>query len=294
MQSIKLRSNVLVAACAVALLLGAHPALAEGGVDSEACRAALEAEAGSPAECRDTDGIECTVPERDESGFCTEVDACIQTCRPADYWAAHSGNESGGLNLGQQVLDAAGPFVICAQMIKTSEVGTLSSFLEALCVRTEGYEERELFRQLVATAMNCAISEGGRCDQILPRFIDVTFDACNSLCAGEPVEGGPSVAECTHQLACFNEGGRLIDGQCALGTCARNAGALCGSDYGDCPNAGGRSQDCVPFVDGCAVTPLCSEDAEVKAPICPAVETISSAAACRAARNNDCTLNGCN
>lgn len=304
--------NTCIALCAIALILGARPVFAapagnasdqaaEHAPDS-ACRNGPQNDpAQGPIDCPDDDGVACTVPTRDASGECTEVDECVETCRPAAWWSTRSGTEgqrvktgngvihaNAAANLGQSVIDGAGPFVICGHMIRKSDVGNLSSALEALCVRKEGFEERELFRQLVATAMNCGISEGGRCDQILERFVDVSFSDCNKLCAGEPVENGPSAEQCSQQLACFNEGGRMFDDRCALGTCTQDSETLCGSDYGDC-----QAGDCDAFADSCTGSMVCSTALDAPAKICPAAEPETSAGTCLAARNNDCTLNGC-
>lgn len=273
----------------LAAVLGASAAAYGQDAEQAPCVDTEESACQTLAECPDADGVACTVAMRDDTGACVEVDACTETCRPATYWASHAGVENGGENLVQQAIDAAGPFVVCGHMLRTTEAGSLASALEALCVRIDGLEERQLFRQLVTTNLNCAISEGGRCDQILERFIDVSFSDCNNLCAGEPVKGGPSAQECTRQLSCFNDGGRVFDGQCATGTCGKDSLQLCGADHGNC--AGGK--DCVRFDDTCAYSPVCSADLEAMAGICPANEKDSSADICQVARNNACTLDDC-
>jgi len=243
--------------------------------------------------CIDTDSVVCTVPVCTAEGECIQADGCIETCRGPGFWGKHSGDEKDGVNLGQSVLDQSQPQVICGNMVHFTNTGKLDSVLEALCVRTQGVKMRQLFRQLMTTGLNCAISEGGTCDQITSRFIDVSFDDCNQLCAEVPVENGPTLRQCKHQLACFNDGGRMIEGQCAKGSCAEDSETLCGGDYGDCPAVGDAPQDCERFEDSCAAGDLCTTDLTVKAEICPDKTRASSAKACQEARRNTCTIDSC-
>ena len=255
------------------------------------------AEPGSPecpaapvvTECPDLDHVACTVPVKDSSGNCTEIDTCTEICRPASYWGRHAGVESGGTNLVLDMLEQTGPPVLCRHMVTSLNLGKLDSMLEALCVQSEGDEKRQLFRELAAAALNCTVSEGGRCDDVVGRFVGVSFDACNQLCAGEPYPNQPTAAECIRQLKCFNDGGRLVDGLCALGTC-KDGQTLCGSEYGECAKSGG----CHYFEDSCAATPMCSEPFGARAKICADDDASeSSADACQVARGNACTIDTC-
>jgi hypothetical protein len=197
------------------------------------------AQCATNEDCTDSDGIACTVATCGEGGVCSETDACTEICRGAGFWAEHSGTERGGENIGQDVLDQTGPMVICGQSISLSDqTGSLDSIVEALCVRTAGVQERDLFRQLLTASLNCSISEGGTCDDITGRFIDVSFDECNLTCAGDVVENGPTIDDCIAQLACFNRGGRLVGGECATGTCATAPEQLCGGEFELCPTVG--------------------------------------------------------
>ena len=244
--------------------------------------------------CTDTDGVGCTVPTCNVDGSCSETDTCEQICRGPGFWSTHSGEEKEAANIGQAVIDGAGGLEVCGQSITaTSAIGGLDSALEALCVRTRGVKERQLYRALVTTALNCAISEGGSCDQILDRFVDVSFSDCSALCAGDRVEEGPTAAECRKQLGCFNKGGRLVDGECALGTCAVDTGTACGASYGDCPLVDELPQDCVRFDGNCSDSELCSTDFESAAQVCPDKKRASSPKTCKAARANQCTIDGC-
>lgn len=185
--------------------------------------------------CPDTDGIDCVHPACDVSGECTVSDECLEICRDPGFWATRGGDDSPI----DDVLGEAGPLEVCGQLIDDAgDLGDLDSALEALCVRSEGGDQRQLFRQLVATSLNCAISEGGTCDEILGRFIDVSFSDCDALCRGEEVVDGPTLEECVGQLECFNEGGQVIDGLCAQGTCLEDSTRLCGGDYGACDVVG--------------------------------------------------------
>lgn len=244
-------------------------------------------------ECSDSDEIACTVPTCTEGGECIEADECIQICRGSGYWATHSGEDKEGDNVGQSVLDQAGPLLVCGESIsKTSSIGDLQSALEALCVRTKGVKQRQLYRKLVTTALNCAISEGGDCDDVLARFVDVSFRDCSDICTGEEVIDGPSASDCRKQLGCFNKGGRLVDGSCALGTCESEAKLSCGASYGDCPDFDEAPQACVPFEGNCSAEEFCQE-LDAPALVCPQKKRATSPKTCRDARKNDCTIDDC-
>ena len=155
-------------------------------------------------------------------------------------------------------------------------------------MRTQGVKDRQLYRQLVATAFNCAISEGGDCDDVLEGLVDVTFTECSALCAGVGEEGGPTLQECVEQLGCFNGGGRIIEDECVKGTCDGDDVTNCGSEE-DCPDG----IDCVRFADSCAEEAVCSEDLDAPATICPKPGPASSPKTCREARHNECTIDDC-
>jgi hypothetical protein len=243
--------------------------------------------------CEDDDEELCTGATCDEIEGCVIGDVCTEICRSPGYWSTHSGYEK-GINVGQQVLDEVGSLEVCGQIIdNTDDLGDLSASLEGLCVRTQGVKERQLYRVLVTTAFNCAISEGGSCEDITEGFVDVSWEECNALCADDPVEDGPTLQECKAQFACFNSGGRIIDGECAKGTCEEDPETFCGSDYGDCPLVGDEEQDCVPFEDSCARQPICSEDLDAPATICPKPGAASSPKTCKEARHNECTIDNC-
>ncbi|MFN2426803.1 MAG: hypothetical protein ABR587_10215 [Candidatus Binatia bacterium] len=240
--------------------------------------------------CEDDDAVSCTEATCDPTEGCIIADNCVEICRSPGYWQTHSGSEKDGENVGQAVLDEVGSLIVCGEEISTTtELGTLDSSLEGLCVRTQGVHQRQLYRQLVAAALNCAISEGGDCDDVVEGLIDVTFSDCDALCAGDPVVDGPTLGECVEQLGCFNGGGRIVDGECAKGTCEGDGVTYCGADFDGCPD----EQDCVRFEDSCAGEAICSEDLDAPAQICPKPGRASSPKTCKEARHNECTIDDC-
>jgi hypothetical protein len=244
--------------------------------------------------CVDDDDLDCTVATCDEVEGCLITNNCVEICRGPGFWATHSGYEKGE-NIGQEVLDEAGPLHVCGELIaNTTDLGYLTASLEGFCMRTQGVKQRQLYRVLLTTAFNCAVSEGVDCESITDPFVDVSWNECNALCDGQDVgEDGPTLQECKSQFACFNGGGQIIDGECATGTCAEDASQYCGGDFGDCPLLGAEEQDCVRFADNCASQPLCSDDSEAAAEICPKPGPASSPKTCREARHNDCTIDDC-
>jgi len=253
-------------------------------------------ECASNADC--DDGDPCTADLCTAENLCSYDYICgADICRSPGYWATHSGYEKkNSVNVGQLVIDAVGPLEVCGESIdSTSNESSpyleglgLSSDLEGLCVKTRGIKERSLYRQLVAAALNCGIS-GGDCDDILAKYVDVSFSDCSDLCAGNPPVDGPTVSECVSQLDCFNNGGQLIDGDCAYGTCAEDPTVYCGGDYGDCPLFLEEPQECEPFPGNCHSAALCNEALGV----CPKNTPASSSSACREARGNSCTIDSC-
>ncbi|MFN2425952.1 MAG: ice-binding family protein [Candidatus Binatia bacterium] len=216
--------------------------------------------------CEDDDV--CTTDTCNPLVGCEHEPACTDICRTPGYWGTHGGYEKTGFNVTQAVLDSAGGIEVCGELITTtSNVSSpyldgldLTSALEGLCVRVQGQKVRQLYRQLVATALNCQISSGADCDEILARYIEVSFSDCNALCAdGGSSLGDVSVGECIEQLDCFNNGGLFVDGACVEG-------------------------------GGCHEEALCNEELG----ICPSNTRASSPRACQEATSNRCTIDSCN
>ena len=261
------------------------------------------------ADCID-DGDPCTdevcnAPQSgigDSAGCSHEANSAscddLSICRGPRYWSTRSGYEGGAPNVVQDVLDATAGLAVCGRWIDaTDHAGSpfleglgLDSALQGLCVRAKSVEQRRLDRQLVATALNCAVSGRADCDAFVQEKVDVAFSACNDVCAG--IDAGPDappIARCIAELACFNDGGEIVDGKCALGTCRSDPGLACGSSHGSCPDIEGRAQRCLKFPGNCRAQPLCNEGLGV----CPMRTARSSRTACREAMTDDCTIDSC-
>ncbi|HXC50297.1 MAG TPA: hypothetical protein VN634_05380 [Candidatus Limnocylindrales bacterium] len=246
---------------------------------------------GTPRVC--ADNVDCNVDTCDEVEDRCDFSECepLPTgaiCRSPGFWATHSGTEGKkgtGINVTQELLDAVGPIQVCGETLSTTSGATLSSVLEALCVRVQGVQQRQLFRQLVAAALNCAVSgELADCDTIIPEFSE-----CSDVCEGTAAPGSLSEGECIALLDCFNNGGTIISGQCATGTCASQPTINCGADFGACPLLNGLPQACVPFEDNCHDQDLCNEDIG----FCPDQGPASSTEGCRLAQSDTCTIDSC-
>ncbi|MFN2375181.1 MAG: hypothetical protein ABR538_01505 [Candidatus Binatia bacterium] len=274
------------------------------------------------------DAVDCTADSCNETtnqcdnipnnGLCNDGEACtsdicsvaqggcvndficgVDICRSPGFWSTHSGYEkSGSVNVGQLLIDLAGPFEVCGETISTTSNGSspyvsglgLTSNLEGLCMRGQGVKQRQLYRQLVAAKFNCEASGASDCDSIVNKYIDIAWSDCSDVCAGNPPADPPSVGECISQLDCFNNGGQVVEGQCAKGTCESQPHLYCGEDYGSCPDFDALPQACVNFPGNCHDTPLCNEGLG----FCPKSGPASSPKACREARHNGCTIDSCN
>jgi len=256
----------------------------------DSCKFVVDSEA-----CDDQD--DCTVDTCDEVAGCRHERVCDDICRSPGFWSTHSGFEKDAVNVGQDLIDAVGGLEVCGQSVTLSsneespfldDLG-MSSVLEGLCVRVQGERIRQLYRQLLAASLNCAISGAADCDDVVERYVDVSFSGCDALCSGEGDEDGPTMNECIAQLDCFNNGGQMIEGECAKGTCAVDTELLCGFDYPACPLIDDQRQRCRRFAGSCYRSDLCQEELNV----CPDKTRASSPSACKEAKNNDCTIDSC-
>jgi hypothetical protein len=246
------------------------------------------------------DQNDCTADLCDPTNGCEHEGLCESgICRSPGFWSTHGGFErNGSVNVTQAVLDAVGGIEVCGETItSTSNISSpyldglgLDSALEGLCVSTEGVPQRALYRQLIAAALNCAISGSTNCDETVGTHTDVSFDECNALCAGEDVgDDGPTIGDCIGDLDCYNNGGEITEGECALGTCSVT-GELCGADAGACPLVNDVPQGCDEFPGNCHDAEFCQEAIDV----CPErLGPASSSKACREAKRNDCTIDEC-
>src|SRR6185369_1046499 len=254
---------------------------------------------GSPLSCDDQD--DCTEDTCVPASGCVNNLICADICRSPGYWATHSGYEKdGSVNVAQTLLDIVGPLSVCGQTISaTSNQDSpfldglgLTSDLQGLCMKTKGVHQRQLYRQLVAAALNCAASGATDCDNVANTYMDVDFQDCSDICAGLPVVDPPTVGECIGQLDCFNNGGQVIlgTGKCATGTCPNEQVlTYCGGDFGACPLINEVAQDCVAFENNCHAQAMCNEEIN----FCPKNTPASSPKACQEARFDDCTIDDC-
>ena len=178
----------------------------------------------------DTDGLACTTPGCTAAGVCsqTHIEDCgVEICRTPGFWGTHGGTEkSSSTNITQALLDAFNDvndpdLTICGTEINNTDVGSVNSALEAICVSSKGNQLLQLARQLTAAALNCIITSsaepngetcpsagltGAVCGGV---SIGDIFDACNAACeAGETsVTIDSQVISCVGALDCFNNGG---------------------------------------------------------------------------------------
>jgi hypothetical protein len=141
----------------------------------------------------------------------------IERCRTPGFWAEHAcpdvadGNrdddceKKGSLNLTQRVIDAAGGCLeICGERITDTDLESANSAVEAMCVAVAGVSERQLARQLTATALNCVMSGGGgTCTGI---SIGPVFADCNVVCESGGTSGARSIGDCITLLDNYNNG----------------------------------------------------------------------------------------
>jgi hypothetical protein len=112
-----------------------------------------------------------------------EVIVNEEICRTPGFWGSHAGTEHPrSTNLTQLVIDAAGGSLdICGQTITNTDVGNMMSALEAMCVKVQGVQRRQLARQLTAAALNCVISGGGA--DCSDTSVEALFAEANAACA---------------------------------------------------------------------------------------------------------------
>jgi hypothetical protein len=264
------------------------------------------ADAGTPCD----DGDACTTDDEcTDEGMCEGAEgACNAVCRTPGFWGNRGRTPLGRRGVTDKVLMLAGGSIeVCGQTIdQTTPIGSLESVLEAECVSVEGVSQRQLYRQLVATRLNCILSYADNCDDVMS-----DFSACDALCAGGDAPEGLDEGTCIQRLDCFNNGGTLADGKCAYGTCAQS-GEKCGADYGSCPqtcvasDSYGRctswsAEACEPFTGNCHARDLCPADTDgdrstLEKPELYCFEPLGAATsttACKNAARNACTIDGC-
>jgi hypothetical protein len=214
------------------------------------------------------DGNVCTIGDMCVDGVCVPgFGSCEGICRTAGFWGTHGGDGGQNVTLGAIEL-AGGSINVCGQTIdSTQPVGEIASALEALCVKVEGELQRQLYRQLVAATLNCAISgSSADCGALVEGY-----DECNQVCIDADTLTNGEIGACVGVIDCFNNGGELIDTgegeECLIPESSCHDVPLCPAD---------TDGDGVPDVEGLP----CFE------PLGPA----SSPKDCNLARKNDCTI----
>ena len=151
-------------------------------------------------EC-DIAGFDNTVGDEDTADCEVEIPG-EEICRTPGFWGTHAGEEHRrSSNLTQMVIDAAGgELSVCGQVIDNTDVGNVNSAVEAMCVRIEGEQQRQLARQLTAMALNCVVS-GGDADCAGTSVEDLFADANAACIAGG---GGPELGPWIELVDEFN------------------------------------------------------------------------------------------
>ena len=157
-----------------------------------------------------TASVECSIDGFDNIVDATATADCEvevpaeEICRTPGFWGTHAGTEHRrSSNLTQLVIDAAGgELSICGQTIDNTNVGNVNSAVEAMCVRIEGQQQRQLARQLTAMALNCVVS-GGDSD-CTGTSVEQLFAEANAACIAGG--GGPELGSWIDQVDAFNNG----------------------------------------------------------------------------------------
>jgi hypothetical protein len=159
------------------------------------------------------DGNSCTDDSCDPVKGCvhTDNDSCNLICRTPGFWGTHADADPGracSQDITGAVIElAGGSLSVCGECISNNNLGeTLApgdaaSALEALCVKVQGQQTRQLARQLLSAALNCVISDvGNTCDGT--SVID--WATCNAVCQG--TSSALTVGQCITSLDAFNNG----------------------------------------------------------------------------------------
>jgi len=192
-------------------------------------------------------------PENDESCQGDEV------CRTPGFWGTHADadeDKACSQNITQAVIDAAGGSIeICGVTICNTLVDDAGSAVEAMCMKVQGFETRQLIRQLTAARLNCIVSgeAGGACDGI---SINDVYDACNTACAAGEVTadvGSNEDVNCVSAIDCFNNGGQydFETGACFTGTCQVPDAGILQPIFCNATDAPCEVGECVPFPNNC-------------------------------------------
>lgn len=221
-----------------------------------------------------------------------EPPAGDEICRTPGFWATHAGTEKDrSQNITFAVIGAApgSQLDVCGKVIKNTDLASILSAEEAMCVSPRGDKRLQLARHLTAAALNCVMSGGT--DTCSGVSIEQTFAECNSVCT---LNSG-DISGCIAKIDCFNNGGSLLpNGMCATGTCS-NDGDPCKEDAdchagSDAGSADTTAPVCVPDADNCHRRALVNPDLGLNFdPPGPA----GSPKKCNDAEKNKCTIFSC-
>jgi hypothetical protein len=200
----------------------------------------------------------CTFPEdtTDPDESCLDDFAC-RTC---GFWGNHPA-------LTQQLLDD-GNIAVCGGPQQTNtDPEDPASANEAICVKVQGHQHRQLARQLTCLALNCQFNGAGEdCEGATAGGQDLAalFLECDSVCAdAADDESNTGVGSCIDRVDCINNGGTPVETDpgewtCAGGECSID-GELCGFDEGDCAPNACVDGTCTLGGDPCTVTADCTD-----------------------------------
>jgi hypothetical protein len=162
-----------------------------------------------------TASVECTLTGAllpnvvsDEAAADCEVQVIDEICRTPGFWGTHAGTEKkNSSNLTQTVITAAGGSLsVCGATINNTNVGNVTSAVEAICVSIQGEQQRQLARQLTAMALNCVVSGGGA--DCTGTSVEDLFADADAACIANSGNLSGFIAE----VDCFNNGGQFDSG----------------------------------------------------------------------------------
>jgi hypothetical protein len=159
------------------------------------------------------DGDTCTDDSCDPKGGCQheQNDSCALICRTPGFWGTHADEDPGKACsqdiTGAVIALAGGSLSVCGECISNTNTGETrapndaAGALEALCVKVQGQQERQLARQLLSAALNCVMSGvGNSCGGT--NAID--WATCNAVCQG--TSSAMTVGQCIDSMDSFNNG----------------------------------------------------------------------------------------
>jgi len=190
-------------------------------------------------ECRPA-AFDCDVTET-----CTGTDAacppdyneCEAICRTPGFWGTHPIET-------QAVLDVSTGISVCGVTVQQYD----DCAVEALCNTPRGDKKSILARQLLATALNCYLSNGDASCVLTDPDLAAVLATCNTACASGN-NSKNQLTECSRQLDCYNNGGLWVEAEnkCAIGMCSLSF-AYCGGNYSGCQEPG---EVCNPLPGNC-------------------------------------------